>query len=384
MQDRRSLASQRGAAALAITVLLFFALLLAVAALDRSHVFEHRASVNQYRATQAFEAAEAGLEWAVARLDDERGIGADCAPTPAAGAPSFRAQRLEWDATSGRILARTWLDGATPTAMRASCVRTVDGWSCSCPVAARPFLEPSDAGSAPAFAVEFAATARPGVVRAISIGCTSFGGPCADGAGASDAVARVEALFALLPALRSAPAAPLTARGAIDADAATFGAHNADPGAALALHAGGAVRAAVARVEGPAGTPVSEIVVANDANLAALDAARFFTGLFGLDPAAWARLPGVRRIACPTIGDCDDALRAALAIDRGQPMIRVDGDLALEGPLEIGSADRPAIIVASGAVHLRGAVLIVGLLHGASIEWRASPGGDGWVRGALT
>ena len=53
---------QRGVAALVITVLLFFTMLLASVYLNRNLVFEQRSSANQYRATQAFEAAEAGLE----------------------------------------------------------------------------------------------------------------------------------------------------------------------------------------------------------------------------------------------------------------------------------------------------------------------------------
>ena len=384
MTDPRALSVQRGAAALGITVLLFFAMLLAVAALDRNHVFEHRASVNQYRATQAFEAAEAGVEWALARLDDARAIGADCVPTLAAGASSFREHHLDWDAASGRIVPRTWLDGGSVTALRSSCVRSADAWSCSCPVAGRPVLEPPDAGSAPAFTVSFDIAARAGVVRVVSIGCTSIAGACADGAGSTDAVSRVEALLALLPALRNAPAAPLTVRGAVDADAAMFGAHNPDPASGLALHAGGPVRAALAHLEGPPGAPASDLVAGNDPHLSSLDAARFFTSVIGLDPTTWSRMPGVRRLACPSIGDCNDALRAVLATDRGQPVVRVEGDLALEGPLEIGSLDRPVVLVASGVVRLHGAVQVVGLLHGAGIEWRSALGGDGGVRGALT
>ena len=384
MRERRGFAAQNGAAALAITVLLFFALLLAVTALDRSHVFEHRASVNQYRATQAFEAAESGIEWAVARLDDGRPIDADCIPTAAAGAPSFRERHLDWDAASGRIVPHTWPDAGTATALRSSCVRAVDGWSCSCPIGGRPALQTPDTGSAPAFTVEFAPAAQAGIVRVVAIGCTSLGGACADGAGSTDAVARVEAILGLLPAVRSTPAAPLTVRGAIDADLAPFGAHNGDPGSGLALHAGGAVRAGAARLDGPAGVPASDVVVAGDARLAMQTADKFFTGMFGLDPATWSQLPVVRHVACPSIGDCNDALRAALAVDRGQPIVRVDGDLTLGGPLEIGTTARPALVVARGAVRLHGAVQVVGLLHGASLDWRAEPGGEGLVRGALT
>ena len=72
---------QGGVAALGLTLLLLFALLLGVAYVNRNLVFEQRASANQYRSTQAFEAAEAGLEWTLARLNDVRPIGADCLPT---------------------------------------------------------------------------------------------------------------------------------------------------------------------------------------------------------------------------------------------------------------------------------------------------------------
>jgi len=374
---------QRGAAALGITVLLLFVMLLALGALDRNLVFEHRASVNQYRATQAFEAADAGLEWALARLDDERAIGADCAPTAAPGATSFREQRLAWNAASASIAPLTWLDAGLAVPVAAACVRTAEGWSCDCPTAARPALVAPPAGPAPAFSVRFQPSGRAGVVRAVSIGCTSWAAPCADAADTSDASTRIEALFALLPGLRTAPAAPLTVRGRIDADAASFGAHNADAGAGVTLHAGGVVRASRARLDGPPGTPPGETVAANDAALAGLAAPRLFSSLFGLDPDAWSRLPGVRHLRCPDIGDCTEALREVLGVDRGVSIVRVEGDLAIEGPVPLGSAARPIVVVATGAVRLHGGVDITGLLYAGSIAWNAAPGLPGIVRGAL-
>ena len=50
---------QRGIAALAVTVLIFFVMVLGVAYVNRNLVFEHRGAVNQYRVTQSF-AAHAG------------------------------------------------------------------------------------------------------------------------------------------------------------------------------------------------------------------------------------------------------------------------------------------------------------------------------------
>jgi Tfp pilus assembly protein PilX len=63
---------QQGAAALAVTLVLLFITTLVAAYAHRNHLFELSASTNQYRATQAFEAAEAGLEWTIALLNDPR------------------------------------------------------------------------------------------------------------------------------------------------------------------------------------------------------------------------------------------------------------------------------------------------------------------------
>ena len=64
--------AQRGAAALIVVMLLFFIISLVAAYAGRNLIFEQRTSTNQYRATQAFEAAEAGLEWALAMLNGGR------------------------------------------------------------------------------------------------------------------------------------------------------------------------------------------------------------------------------------------------------------------------------------------------------------------------
>ena len=86
--------SQHGGAALIVTLLLFLAMALAAFALNRHLVFEQRSAANQARATQAFEAAEAGLEWAQAQLNSTQRIGADCRPSTDAAASSFRAASI--------------------------------------------------------------------------------------------------------------------------------------------------------------------------------------------------------------------------------------------------------------------------------------------------
>jgi hypothetical protein len=219
------------------------------------------------------------------------------------------------------------------------------------------------------------------VVRAIATGCTGLGGECANDMAPTDATAHVQALFALVPALRSSPAAPLTARGSVDADGAAFGAYNGDAASGgLAIHAGGAVHAASARLSTPAGADQGAAVVLGDVGLAGVVPARFFASLFGLDPAAWARLPGVRHVHCA--GDCTSALQAAAALDRGAALVHADGDLELQGPAQLGSAQAPVVVVASGAVRVQGAVALSGVLYGASLEWNATPVAGALVRGA--
>ena len=80
---------QSGAASLIVVMILFFILSLVAAYTNRSLIFEQRTASNQYRSTQALEAAEAGVEWALAMLNSGR-ITATCAPSVTVADPSFR------------------------------------------------------------------------------------------------------------------------------------------------------------------------------------------------------------------------------------------------------------------------------------------------------
>ena len=131
---------QRGAAALGVSFLLLFVLTLVVGFASRNLIFEQRSSANQARSTQAFEAAEAGLQWAQAMLNSGTPIGADCEASAAPGDAAFRERFLAYDAASQRFAPRTWDDAGTPVALQAACVLDERGWSCSCPSAGHPTL----------------------------------------------------------------------------------------------------------------------------------------------------------------------------------------------------------------------------------------------------
>ena len=379
--QHRPLHSQRGAATLVVTILLLFAMTLIAAYANRNLVFEQRTSANQVRSTQAFEAAEAGLEWALAMLNQRRRLGADCLPSGDENARSFRERSLRYSAVDGLHMPITWDDGGKATALRAACVRTAQGWTCSCPSAGPTSLAEPDGSSAhPAFSVELGAGPRAGMVRVSATGCTRLGPPCGNGERKSgDANMQVQALVALVPGLSTPPLAPLTVKDAVNV-AGLLGLHSADAAAGgIVLHAGGSVAMPNARITTAPGGSTSTAWVDSDTTLAAASTARFFTSFFGLDKSTWRDLPAVARFACES--SCGAALAAA--IDGGtQPLIWIDGDLQVEGPLVLGSRERPVMLVASGAVRLSGGVTVHGVVHGASVAWNDTGAGGAIVRGA--
>ncbi|MEP6739377.1 MAG: PilX N-terminal domain-containing pilus assembly protein [Caldimonas sp.] len=372
---------QRGVATLVVTTLLCFAMILVVGYTNRNLVVEQRASANQYRATQAFEAAEAGVEWSLARLNDATRIGADCLPSTDVGAVSFRDRYLRFTGVAGDITSATWDDAGAAVPLRAACVRGDAGWSCSCPATGAPVLSaPDGSATATAFSVEFAAGPRPGVVRAIATGCTRADSVCTAAIDSGhDAASRVEVAFALVPGLHSAPAAALTVRGDIDAGTAALGAHNRDAAlGGLALHAGGRVTASALRLTAPAGSPLGGAIASGDTALAGLDGERFFARFFGMDKATWMAQPAVVRVACAS--DCASVIAAAIAA--GSRLIAIDGDLSLDGPTIFATPADPVVLVAAGEVRLSGAVTLHGIVDGASLAWNDAAAPGALVRGA--
>lgn len=365
------IATQRGAATLAVTLALFAAMVLVVVYVNRNLVFEQRASANQVRATQAFEAAEAGLEWAQAQLNATGRIGADCQPSTDADAQPFRERLLAYRGADATFVPATWLQGGVAVPVQAGCSRVAGGWQCSCPGSGLPAL-----AGAPGFTVQFIATGSAGVVRLHATGCTTS--DCTTTA--AEATARTDVALALVPGLKTPPAAALTVRGSLDAGTAALGAQHANVATGgIAIHTGGALAAPQARVSGPAGAVADDAVVANDTTLATLDANAFFVAHFGMPLAAWVRQPVVGTVTCST--NCAAVLQAAVGAGITDPLVHVQGDLRLDGPVVLGTRERPVLIVVDGAAQLRGAVTVHGLLYARSLRWDDAAAGA-MVRGA--
>ena len=363
---------QRGAASLIVTMLLVFAMLIVVAYANRNVAVEARASANQYRSTQAFEAAEAGLEWVLAKLNDPTPIGDDCLPSTDPAATSFRERRLRL--ASAGFVAATWDNAGTPAPLQAACVRSDTGWSCSCPSTGSPTLVPAaGAATAPTFMVELSNGAKPGLIAATATGCTRSDTSCiATSSVGHESAVRVEVTFGLLPGLRSAPIAALTARGNVDAGTSALGLHNTDPASGgTAVDAGGNVSGDALRFSAPAGSSLDGAIVAGDRLLSGLAGERFFARWFGMDKTSWMAQPAATRIACNR--GCAASLADAVAT--GARLLAIDGDADLDGPISLGTSERPVVLVASGALRLRGAVSLRGVVAAASIEWRDTAAG---------
>lgn len=339
----------RGSASTVVAALLALALLVATGWSQRHVIAEQAMAARQQQAQQAAAAAEAGVAWTLARLADPRPAGADC--TPAATGPSFRD-----------------LLGAGTTDV-AACVADGNGWRCRCavPGAGAPELPEGAAG----FRVAVQAGATPGPLQITATGCAGRLDAC-------DAVARAGATAAWLPPLAQQPAAALAVRGRLDAGSAPVGFHHADPASGgIAVHTGGPLNAAAARLTAPAGSLRADSVVSNDASFTALaDPAAALLGIDRLGFAARAT-----PFTCRP-GDCTAPLLELLETSRAQA-VSVGSDLRIAGPAEIGSAARPVLLVVDGDVTIDGDVALHGMLVTRDLTWNGGTGPTARVHGGV-
>lgn len=359
-RSRTTAAAARGAAALVVVMVLFFIMSLVAAYASRNLIFEQRTSANNYRSTQALEAAEAGLDWAVAMLNGGR-IDAACQPTNDGVSTPFRERYLQ-ALGNGEIQVRPWPTDTVSLRIRAACVRSASGWVCSCPDSGSPTLSaPGGAGPAPAFRVAFETVAgQPDLVKVVSRGCSSLGNACdASVSAGADAYAEITAQLALTPALTQVPAAALMVRGGLARGDARF---VADVPGAVAIYSGGAVTPAItdANLGGPPGTPLLQAVIdrlvvvdstlsiAGNAGLSAGE--RFFLATFGVPPDALRLQPAVHRLSCGA--ECRQTLQEAADAHPGR-ILWIDGDLNIgaDAPLILGSTGAQVILVVDGNLN---------------------------------
>lgn len=348
----------RGGAALPV-VLTVAGVLLLLAGVVHGHLLtSQRLAANQQRAAIAAEAADAGIDWMLGRLNAGTPVDAACRPDPGSTAPTFR----------GTFAGDPGGDGAwNPSPHPAACAIHEAGWVCRCP-ASGPI--PPDAGPPPhaAFSVRLDADTPSDVMRLTATGCSGWAPDCG-GPGGAQADARARAIVSVghLPALAHPPAAALTVHGRLDLAGATWSvAAGVLPGA-LAVRAGGPVDAGRLEVQGPPGAPRSSLVAAADPSLQPAGPSAAFARQFHMDPAAWRALPAVRQVACGS--PCDGALHAMLGPVVYHPMLWLAGGLHLASASTLGTPERPVLLVVDGPVHVAAPVRIHGVVWARSPRW---------------
>ncbi|MBL8287915.1 MAG: pilus assembly PilX N-terminal domain-containing protein [Rubrivivax sp.] len=403
-------ALRRGAASLVVVMILFFVITLVAAYTSRNLLFEQRTSANQYRATLAFEAADAGMEWAIARLNEGR-MNNDCtelAPAAAVATPpqdSFRERYLDPNPATGAIGVR--LQTTAPTVeRRAGCVFNGTNWVCDCPADGNPAPTVTTTGNGPfpAFWVRFLSTQlgtpqRPGVIRIQVNACTRADASCLDfnrQAQSGDGLATVWSMVALRKGVPTAPAAALTVRGTLAFGGNTYTVTNADPvSGGTTIHGGGAVTPSVNTVlRTVPGSPGALSFVQNDPELALPNLAitpatpanngdnRMFNSVFGTWPATYYAQPALSVVDCAA--NCAAADVNAVALRKPGHALRVNGPagcrLRIDAP--IGTAAAPVLLVSDCTVEFDStAPTIYGLVYSRAALWELE-GGSGTIRGA--
>lgn len=385
---------QRGAAALAVSMVLLFVMTLVAFFVNRGLLFEQKTSANQYRSTRAFEAAEAGLEWATAMLNEARTVDAAC--VPAAGQPaSFR------DLYVPAVGAASDL---TPAAnARPGCRVSGGALSCSCPA---PGTAPNLGGSTePSFTVEF--TDEPTDVHAVRVsayGCINQAGACVPGAtDGGDATAVVRATLKLRPVLRAAPAAALTAGGWAQVCGSFNIANQYAPANGYLVDAGGQIQIGTATYQSGAlpagaptcgggggqtlstipGTPLASVMVAGDTSLSSIagDSDSMFAAFFGTTLAQFQSAPSTRVISGGNASSRADQVLTDYAL--GYRSFWIDGDVQFNGSAALGSAADPVTLASSSAMSFTGNYDIYGVIYSDSANWNDLGTGTSDVHGAV-
>jgi Tfp pilus assembly protein PilX len=365
--------TQRGLASLIVVVIIFVAMGMAMVYASRNLTMETRISGNQYRATLAMEAAEAGLEWATAMLNKSENINASCTTSAVSGDVSFKKKYLVVDTTNGAITA-----GAGT--VHAACVsnQNASGWTCSCPAAG---TAPSPSGVTPAsgyrpsFAVAFVTSPVSGTVQLVSYGCTA---PISDATCTGDGAATVRVAVGGVSGLATPPAAPLTARGRVSIGNAALGVINGDPSSnGITINAGMDIDASNVRVTSVPGTPPQSTLVGNDVTLRNTTEDQMFATFFGMSKTSYKTLPSVKRITCPCT---ESTLTTAYA--QGARQFWLDGNLEMNANITIGSETDPVLVVVDGTVEMRGDLRLFGVFYSTAITWNNTGGGSALLQGA--
>ncbi len=363
--------TQRGAGALGVIAMVLLVASVAVLYLNRHLLIEHRTSASQWHGAVAFEAAEAGLDWAQDRLNHPGQLDAQCRPaTPVAGGTGFRASHLPT---------------GTQPAPSAGCRLPGGALDCACPSGGQVWV----GDTVPRFAVRLTPETGSDAIRAHSLGCAADDAPCDLDTPAppeADARAPLSVALRLVPLLPSLPAAALTCGGDCRLLDQASVRNEQIAGLGLAVHSATTLtRASSAQVRGLPGAPQADASVENAPSLASAtgtpcNAQALFAHLFQQSLATYARSPLTHHLPCPTDTDCGAAIRHAHALGWRAFFLPKGGHLTSGEAL--GTPEAPVALVTPGTLTIDNAPTVHGLLFANDSIINTSDGGAARIRGA--
>lgn len=412
---------QRGASTLIVVVVVTIVLAVVVLFGYRTIVFEQKTANNHYRYTLAFEAADAGIDWATAMLNKKEKINTSCLTDNSAEKRFKDKYMLTVEEIEKKnhddnknypleiLVPRRNLADKHDKEIVAICVYNLnfesegEKFDCSCPTLPDTDPEPDpdptifpvtnpenyaaiDFSSAPAiagakgytpgFAIAFRKNSVTGTVDLVSYGCSSRTTTITC---PGDAGVEINVSLAQVSGLSSPPAAPLTARGNISVGNAAFYAINSDPNTnGVTINAGGTIDAIKAILTTVPGTPPWTSVVGNDPSLSSLTEDDMFTSYFGMSKDAYKNLPSTKILSC-TSCDEDDIKNAYNA---GFRQLWIDGDLDMNATATIGTEKDPMVLVADGSISISGNLEIYAVMYSTAVNWDNTGGGNALLRGA--
>ena len=391
----KSFKRQRGVGSLLVALILLFGMTLIAFFVSKSLIFEQKTSANQYRSTRAFEAAEAGIEWATAMLNDIRIANNVCVPLGTGAAQSFRARYLAYSAASGFAPLSTVQPGCS-----IGVASGVPSTTCACPASGNPALA---SATNPTFTVKFEAvnsTTVPGAtpdsesVLVTSYGCTSADPRCVPGAtGTADAFQRISVILKLKPSIQSVPAAAITTGGSLRLTSSASSVSNTDPSAnGILVDAGAGINnVAVSGCNGSShdfqtattlpGTPWQNAMIQNDSSLAALslNPDGMFQSYFGSTIAQFQADRSTAWIGASSCGSVESEYATQFA--NGFRAFYTNCYFSTNN--NIGSAAAPIVFVTTNGLRFNGGADIYGLVYGEHATWDQVGVGNGSINGAL-
>lgn len=384
----RPRAPQRGFSALVISVVLMVCMAIGLMYANSGVLFEQRTSANLSQAELAFEAAEAGIEWATGMLNAPYDIGADCAFLTTTNV-SFRKRYVMTKFNA----APPTTDVVPATNAFPGCKLANNGLTCSCPaVPAAGATAVASLGAAllPSFTVAFEAVAGdPEAVKVTSYGCTAGAAACSSTSfGAADGNARVTAILKLRPVLRAVPAAPLTC-GTSCTVGGSYAITNQDLATnGILINAGTTISTAPGTTTTTLpGLPAANAEIGGDASLSKLSSSdptcansQMFNAYFGSTIAQYQNDPSTKTLSCNSANDCQTKLSNAYA--DGWRAFYFTSDLQLSGNNTYGTQTDPITIVTQNSIKINGTNTFYGLIFSNDSNWDDLGTGNSKIFGA--